>query len=315
MKRNRKIWKRVGWVVGILFIIGNIIIYNHAYRFTHFVNEEVEKTKKPEELSFSEKFKVLFSGISVPKPINTRFPTRPFESFRINSLEKLEAWKIEMPQARGIVIMFHGYSSAKSGLLPYSQEFNEKGYSTVLVDFMGSGGSTGYTTTIGFKESSDVRAAFNAIKSQYPNEEIILFGCSMGAVAILKAVDEYDLKPDKIILECPFGSMLTTTKKRFEAMHVPQFPFAHLLLFYGGLQTGFNPFKHNPTEYAKGVDINTLLLYGAKDQRVSRAEIDQIFDNLAGEKRLIVFEKSAHEIYLNDHYEDWNTVVDEFLMQ
>ena len=96
-------------------------------------------------------------------------------------------------------------------------------------------------------------------------------------------------------------------------MNIPSFPFAELLLFYGGIQTGFNPFKHNPTEYAKQIQIPTLVLYGAKDGRVTRKEIDQIYENLSGEKELVIFENSGHEIYLNDHKDDWSNEVDNFL--
>ncbi|MCB0634752.1 MAG: hypothetical protein KDD15_33705, partial [Lewinella sp.] len=56
-----------------------------------------------------------------------------------------------------------------------------------------------------------------------------------------------------------------------------------------------------------------LLLYGAKDARVSRAEIDTIFHNLAGEKNLVVFENAEHECYLNDHEADWDAAIDRFL--
>ncbi|MEZ4685811.1 MAG: prolyl oligopeptidase family serine peptidase [Bacteroidia bacterium] len=168
-------------------------------------------------------------------------------------------------------------------------------------------------TTIGFKEAADVAKAFEYCKAQFTDEQLILFGPSMGAVSILKAVDEFTIKPDKIIIECPFGSMLKTTKIRFSTMGMPTFPFAELLLFYGGLQTGFNAFEHIPVEYAKAVNVPTLLLYGAKDARVSREEIDAIFFNLKGKKKLVIFEHSAHEIYLNDEAEKWVKEVGEFL--
>lgn len=209
--------------------------------------------------------------------------------------------------------MFHGYSSAKSGILPYSEVFNQKGYSTFLVDFRGSGESTGFTTTVGFKESMDVKVVYDYLKAQGISEPIILFGTSMGAVAIMKSIQDFQIKPDKIILECPFGSMLTTTKKRFEAMNLPSFPFAEILLFYGGLQTGFNAFQHNPTNYAKFIDLPTLLLYGVKDARVTRPEIYEIFQNLKGEKELGLMHNSEHEVYLNDDKVAWNTAIDDFL--
>ncbi len=309
-----KLGKIIRWGIFIGFIITNIIAYNHAYQFTHFVDpNKYKRTKRPEHLSLLEKVKVLFGGISVPKPVNKNRPDTLFEVIYIEGEEKLETWLIPVPDQKGIVVLFHGYASSKSDLLPYAKEFNNKGYSTLLVDFRGNGGSTGYTTTIGYKEGEDVKLVLEYMQKRFPRERMILFGASMGAAAIMKSVEAYDIQADKIILECPFGSLLTTSKKRFEVMGVPSFPLAEILLFYGGIQTGFNPFKHEPTEYAKAIKIPTLLMYGAKDARVTRAETDTIFKNLAGPKELVIFERAAHEIYLNDHREDWNKMVEEFL--
>lgn len=310
---KKKNWRRLIWILLIIIIIGNIIAYNHAYRFTHFIDSKYQKTKRPEKLGFGEKIKTLFFGINVPKSTNKEFPSVQYETITINSYEKLEAWQITMPQQKGIVIMFHGYSGSKSSLLPYSSEFNQKNYSTMLVDFMGSGGSSGNSTTLGYKESRDVKEAFDFVKVEYPDKEIILFGTSMGAVSIMKAIEEYNINPDKIILECPFGNMLATTRARFKAMNIPSFALAELLVFYGGIQVGYNAFKHNPTEYAKKIDIPTLLLCGGKDDRVSKSEIDEIYKNLSGNKQLVIFKNSEHEIYLNNDKEDWNNAIDTFL--
>jgi len=310
---KKRTWKKIGILFFVLFFLGNFVVYNHAYKFTHFVESNIVKTKKPEELSLSEKFSTLLLGINVPKPVNHNTPNSNYKTINIQSDELLESWQIDIPNEKGTIIMFHGYSSSKSSLLSYSDEFNKKGFSTILVDFRGSGGSSGNTTTIGFKESKDVVKVFEYCKKSKPDKEIILFGPSMGAVAIMKAIEKHKIKPNKIILECPFGSMLSTTQKRFDAMGLPSFPFAELILFYGGIQTGFNAFKHNPVEYAKKIDIPTLLMYGTKDTRVSRKEIDLIYENLAIEKKLVILENSAHEIYLNDDKIEWNKAIDEFL--
>src|SRR5690606_37877713 len=143
--------------------------------------------------------------------------------------------------------------------------------------------------TIGFKEGRDVKATFDFVKKTYPNQQVILFGCSMGAASIMKSIEQFHIKPDKIILECPFGSMIQTAKNRFDAMGVPATPFAHWLIFYGGLQTGFNAFSHNPEDYAKEINIPTALFAGANDERVTRPEIDNIYSNLNGEKVLGIF--------------------------
>jgi alpha-beta hydrolase superfamily lysophospholipase len=318
MKFNtKKLKKRALWLTIIAIIFINIIAYNHAYRFTHFIEIEEGKTAeriKPEDLSLVEKVKILLLGIPNHKPKNAILPSANYKTIKIQSNETLDTWLIpSTTAAKGIVILFHGYTGEKSSLLAYSQAFNKMGYPCLLVDFMGSGSSTGVQTTIGFKESENVKAVYDHVKNEFPNQKIILFGHSMGAVAIMKAVSDYDLKPEKIIVQCPFGTMKQTVKKRFEAMNVPSFPFAHLLLFYGGIQNGFNAFHHNPTDYAKNITVPTLLTYGEKDGRVTRPEIDEIYKNLNGQKQLVTFKNSGHEDYLVNSNTEWLNKITNFV--
>ena len=79
-------------------------------------------------------------------------------------------------------------------MLDKSEIFLELGYNTFLVDFMGSGGSEGNQTTIGFLEAEQVETSFNYLKNK-GEKNILLFGTSMGAVAIMKAIHDFDLKP------------------------------------------------------------------------------------------------------------------------
>lgn len=308
-------------IFGMLFFLGfvfvNVVAYNHAYKFTHFQKADSERTQKPEDLSIVQKLKILFWGVSIPKSKNDQLPKRPYETIYLQSHNKLEGWLIDIENHKGIVILFHGYSSCKSGILNYSNAFNAKGYSTLIMDFMGNGGSEGFQTTIGVKESRDVKAAFDFVKQKYPNTDennkVFLFGSSMGAVSIMKSINDYNLKPNKIVIECPFGSMVKTTANRFEAMNLPSFPFTQLLLFYGGLQNGFNAFSHKPIEYAKKIKIPTLLMRGQNDKRVSSEETNQIFENLAGEKELVILQNAGHENYLHNEAENWKKSVFNFL--
>ncbi len=304
--------KILKWLLFLFFIIANIIFYNHAYSFTHF-SQSGQRTQSPESLSLIEKLKTILVGVRIPKPQNTTLPSRNYETIYLQSHEKLETWLIEVENHKGIVLLFHGYSSCKSGILNYAEQFNEEGYTTLVVDFMGSGGSEGHQTTIGFLESKDVKVAFDFIKQKYPKEKITLMGSSMGAVAIMKAFQDYAITPDQIILECPFGTMVQTTQKRFEAMNLPSFPFAHILLVYGGFINGFNPFTHRPIDYAKNIEVPTLLMYGRKDGRVTLDEVQEIFKNLQGEKELKVLEKAGHENYLVNEKENWRKTVFGFL--
>jgi alpha-beta hydrolase superfamily lysophospholipase len=185
------------------------------------------------------------------------------------------------------------------------------GYDVLLADFMGSGGSEGLQTTIGFKEAEQVKRCFNYMRSK-GEKQIHLFGTSMGAVAILKAIHDYGLHPASIIIECPFGTLYQTVCARFQNMGVPTFPMAGLLVFWGGIQNGFWAFSHNPVQYARSVHCPALLLYGEKDPKVSRQEIESIYVNLGGPKQLRTYPNAGHENYLIKHKDQWGADVSGF---
>ena len=86
-----------------------------------------------------------------------------------------------------------------------------------------------------------------------------------------------------------------------------------LLVFWGGVENGFWAFSHNPVRYAEDINCPTLLMYGARDERVSRAEIDEIFANVDGPKELIVFEDAGHENYLLKYRDEWTRDIQLFL--
>lgn len=308
----RKNIKRLLWIASVGFVLLNVVAFFHAYKFTHFSDEPVEKTEGPQKLSFGNKLKTLAFGVNNPRPENSSKPTTAYETIQLKEGIQTECWYIPAENPKGTVVICHGYSGHKSSMLDKAEEFLKMGYNTLIPDFMGSGGSEGNTTTIGYKEADQVKMCYDYLREN-GEEHIFFFGTSMGAVAVMKAMDKYALAPQAIIIECPFGSMYKTTCARFKEMGAPTFPAAGLLLFWGGVQTGFWPFSHNPTEYAKSIKCPTLLLYGEEDSKVSQGEIDEIYQNLQGEKDLITYPNAGHENYLLQYKEEWIGDVEVFL--
>ena len=289
-----------------------MMAFFHAYKFTHFAAGGAAQTQEPGKLSPGQKIGALVFGISNPRPTNEKLPAQPFETIRIFSNKEIECWSIKTSPARGTVILFHGYMGHKSVLLEKAGELLKLGYNTLLVDFMGSGGSAGNQTTIGFLEAAEVKSCVDYLKAG-GEENIYLFGTSMGAVAIMKAIDDYRISPRGIILECPFGSMYETVENRFQSMHIPAFPMAGLLIFWGGIQNGFWAFGHNPAEYAKRISCPVVLMYGSKDDKVARKEIDAIFANLQGKKSLKIYAGAGHSNYFDQYQQAWIHDVGDFL--
>ena len=225
-----KLLRKLAIVTCSAFVVMNIVAYIHAYRVTHFSDSSVARTKDPTQLTAFDKVKVLFMGVDNPRPQHRSTPDTPFDTFFISSSGELECWRINTPDAIGTMIMFHGYAGEKSSLLERAEKFRAMGFNTVLVDFTGSGGSEGNSTTVGFDEARQVKDCYEAISKT--DHQIFLFGTSMGAAAILKAMDDYQLPTKACVLECPFGSLSETVNARFKMMHVPNFPMATLLTFW-----------------------------------------------------------------------------------
>lgn len=308
-----KLLKRLFFLILILFVVLNVMVYNHAYQAMHFTEKPGYKKQKPEDLTMSDKLKLAFTGSIISKPKNTSFPQNAYKTIKIPSKYNLEAWVIEVPKPKGVVLLFHGYRASKSIMTGYSDIINQAGYHTILVDFPGSGGSEGLETTIGYNEAYDVKRSLEVADSLFADLPKYLLGSSMGAASIMRAVAVYDIAPSGILLECPFGTMEGTLGKRFEAMNVPTFPLSNLLMFWGGWQNGFDPYTHNPQDYAKSITIPTLLMSGKVDARVTQAEIQTIFDHLKGQKELVWMNACDHQPYLTCEPEEWKSAVLGFL--
>jgi alpha-beta hydrolase superfamily lysophospholipase len=315
--RNRKLSATL--VLSASIILLNLLAYLHSYAMTHYVPGGL-KTPPPEQLSLFGKISVLVAGVQVPRPENRSTPDSVglnYSTHRILAHDgsELEAWHIDCPKPHGLVLLFHGYAACRSSLLNDAKVFHELGYATLLVDFHGSGGSSGSVTTIGVREAVDVADVVGFAKRQLPDNPLVFFGHSMGAVAILRAVSVHAVEPAAVILECPFNTLLSTVSNRFDALGWPSFPGAHLLVLWGGVQHGFNGFSHNPADYARDVNCPALLLHGSDDTRVTRQQAEEVFRNLAGEKRFEVLEGVGHESYVQARPEQWRRFVADFLKE
>jgi alpha-beta hydrolase superfamily lysophospholipase len=281
--------------------------------------EAGERTPPPERLAWRSRVVPLLRGAVLPHPRHRRTPADlplPYERRWATTSDglRLESWHVHAPEARGTVLLLHGYAAAMDSMLDPARELRALGWSSCLVDFRGSGGSAGSRTTLGVEEARDVAAGWRAARaSTAPGRPVVVYGASMGAAAALRAVAHEGVRPDGLILAAPFDRLLHTVANRFQSLGVPAFPAAHLLVFWGGLQHGFDGFAHNPEDYAAAVRCPTLVLHGSADERATAAEARRLFARLAGPKDFHLFEGLGHESFLSRRPVEWRATVASFL--
>jgi len=316
MTRRKWYTKPLKWIAGVfltIFILLNAFSAIQAYSCTHFE----EKHPSDTIISNLDIIKMLVIGVEIPKPATTTFPDREYQTINIPVTEgkSLSGWIMKTDSiSKGIVIHFHGYRDEKSMLLNYSYQFLDWGYDVMLIDFMGSGDSYGFQSTIGYKEAENVKLAFDYAATQLNEKNIYLIGFSMGAAAILKAQHDYTLPVKGLIAEASYGKMFDTVKVRLGKLGFMSDPLAYMFTFWGGIMNGIDAFAMNPEEYAKEIIVPTLISCGGKDQYIPESETKRIYQNLPAKKKMLQFYPDCiHETYLDKYPVEWKRTIKDFL--
>jgi pimeloyl-ACP methyl ester carboxylesterase len=296
-----------------MFVALNVIAFMQARSMTHY--ERVgTRTQAPEHLTLPSKLHVLLTGVTVPRPTNEQTPKDFDLNFDTLRIGELELWHIPAStRDRPLVICFHSYASSKQMLLPLARELHDMNCPTLLVDFRGSGGSSGDETTVGYREADDVIAAVKFARERFAPSRVILYGDSMGAAAVIRAMSLDPKLADAIIVDAPFDRLLSTVENRFVAMNLPTFPFAQLICFWGGVRQGYWAFDHNPADYAINITCPVLHLHGEHDPRVTLAEARNLFDHFAGPKQFVLFSGAGHSSHLDSDRARWTETVRAFI--
>ncbi|MBX3468490.1 MAG: alpha/beta fold hydrolase [Planctomycetes bacterium] len=315
-RRRRLLALVAALAVGVALV--NAAAYAHARAFTTFGPPAAARTAPPQALSLGGRLRVLFTGVSLPRPVNARTPADEglaYETHTVRAADgtRLEVWRVPRAGARAVAVLTHGHGGSKASLLGVARELHALGVEPLLVDLRGAGGSEGDRTSIGVHEALDVEAAVALARALAPGRPLLLHGVSMGAAAALRAVHARGVAPDLLLVEAPFDRLATTVGHRFRAMGLPAWPGARLLLFWGGVQLGFDAVAHAPVEYAASVTCPALVLGGADDPWVRADELRAVAAAMRGPTEVVVADGVGHEALLERRPDVWRAAVGRLL--
>jgi uncharacterized protein len=318
---------RVGWrrrgvrrlvaALVLAALAANAVAAMQAHAMSHYAPAG-HSTPPMESLSLPQKILTVATGVTIARPENRLTPANNGLSYTVERIALpdgawLEGWYVAASRPLGLVLMFPPYAASKESLLAPARAFHDMGYASFLVDYRGAGGSSGSDTTLGVREGSDVARAVAYAAAHWPGPPPILYGVSMGAAAILRAVSAEGVRPTAVILESPFDRLVGTVGNRFRAMGLPPSPGAEMVVFWGSLELGFNGFTHNPVDYAAAVTCPALVLHGGRDSRATPDEVAAVFAALRGPKRIAAYPDAGHELLLGDAPDLVRGTVFEFL--
>ena len=108
---------------------------------------------------------------------------------------------MEVTDIKGIVLVAHGLNANRENFL------YPVGYRAIIFDFPAHRDCLGRSVTLFLAESQDVHAAALWLQSLFPNQPIHELGYSIGAEALLTAVDREPTLLDKIIIGSTFANI------------------------------------------------------------------------------------------------------------
>ncbi len=210
----------------------------------------------------------FYSSIKPPKIISNITPKDlglDYEeiSFITSDDIKLVGWWL--PNKNSVaktLVLLHGYPADKGDILPVLSFLAEK-YNLLLFDFRYLGQSEGHYSTVGVKETEDLQAAINFLKSRGVSE-VGVWGFSMGgAVALTTAAKVPEIKV--IISESSYARLDLMANELYR-IPLLKYPLAKLTLFWTKLFLGINAGEATPYESVKNLNIPILLVHSTNDE-------------------------------------------------
>lgn len=310
-----RILKWIGNVLLVQLILINISAAFHAYRFTHYYDDDkIRNQESSEGKPFLRTWRMMTGKKLARSPISY-YPHIPYDTVQLTTSNgiKLEAWYMKADSAKGTVILFHGLNANKGNVLPEAFEFISFNYNVMLVDMRAHGNSESTISTLGYKESEEVKLAYDHMLKKGENN-IVLWGMSLGAVIITKAIWQYDIQPRKIILEMPFDRLQDHIQARARISGFPGEPFGFFVTFWTGTEQGYWGYGCKTSRYAKKINCPVLLQWGNNDEYVLKNETEKIFAAInSSKKKLEVYEGVGHAPLLAGNELQWKETVNEFL--
>ncbi|MEK7614112.1 MAG: alpha/beta fold hydrolase [Patescibacteria group bacterium] len=165
------------------------------------------------------------------------------------------------PVAKTLVLL-HGYPADKGDVLPALAFLNKK-YNLFLFDFRYLGQSAGSYSTAGAKETADLTAAIQYLKTR-DIDEVGVWGFSMGgAVALMTAVRAPEIKA--IISESSYARLDLMANELYR-IPLLKYPLAYLTGVWAKIFLGIDLKKVSPAESAGKLHIPILIMHSKNDE-------------------------------------------------
>lgn len=193
--------------------------------------------------------KLIFLPSKLPVDYEYQF-TETFEEINLETSDGavLNALHFKAENPKGVILYFHGNAGDLSRWGEITAVFTKFNWDVLVMDYRTYGKSTGKLSESALYK--DAQMFYEYLSKQYNEENIIVYGRSLGSAFATKVASENT--PKMLVLETPFYNLTSVAKKRF-----PIFPVDYLIHY-----------KFQSNAYIEGVNCKIVFFHGTEDQVV-----------------------------------------------
>ncbi|MEI0602745.1 alpha/beta hydrolase [Brachyspira alvinipulli] len=224
---------------------------------------------------------------------------------------KLHAHIIENDKSNIYVIIAHPYEGRGSYMKYFAEKYYNMGFNIILIDLRTHGDSEGGIYSLGYLERLDILSWIEYIKNNYENSQIILYGISMGANAVMMcSCENIEDNVKAIIEDAGFTGAKEQLKERLDISYkLPFFPIIPLTSFMTKIRLGFSFDDINVINAVSKSKVPILFIHGDKDSLVNPNMVNKLYDACCSDKEKLIIKNGEHiKAVLSDENLYWDTI-------
>lgn len=304
--------KRILITISIVIAIVVIAIFLAGIYFANIVN------LRPKDANATQP---LLSKKSKLYEYDQKFIHRKKDIWEIKSDDdlKLKAWYLPAEKATNkTTILAHGWHDNKTRMRQYGELFHELGYNVLIPDNRASGESEGNRIGYGYLDRRDyINWIKKDLKENGNNQEIVLFGISMGAATVLSTAGEPDLPKQvkAVIADSAFTSVWDETVYQAKQQYgLSKFPMVYVSSFWSKILAGYSFKEANVVKQVAQSKVPIFFIHGGADDFVPTKMVYTLYDaKKYGNKEIWIAKGSKHVAAFDDHPNEFREKVMNFL--
>ncbi|HKM35956.1 MAG TPA: alpha/beta fold hydrolase [Lachnospiraceae bacterium] len=217
------------------------------------------------------------------------------------------------------VILIHGAGGDRECVIPLAEGYLQNGYNVLTYDQRGHGDNSDGRVCFGILEKNDVEALVDYARNDWNAEFVVVHGQSMGGqtAGLYAATEHAEKKADAVILDSPVPGLEILMFLMFTEEGCDEYAAKYILSCgrtYAKIVEGIDYSDGDTIEKMKDVTIPCAVILSERDETCLPEYVEQVFDNVASEKKVLIRMDSKHIEGVIDHKEKYFSNIFEFLL-